>query len=86
MRVQETLYSIRWVYERDSFTSDELDSILTKSGLKSKERQLIIRRGLMWGYIVTQNYGIKIVDINKAVRTRTLHHGRHGKTRPRKRD
>ena len=37
----------------------------------------------MWGYLVKSscdpNPNYIVVDIDKAVRTRTLHHGRHGK-------
>ena len=81
-QIQEVVYSIRDVYERRIFTTAEFSSILIGSGFKSKERSLIIRRSLMWGYLVkcsnetTLIY--KIVDIDKAVRTRTLHKGRHG--------
>ena len=85
--IQEVIYSIREVYERDWFTSAELSSILMASGFKGKERMLIIRRSLMWGYIircsVDEIHSFRIVDINKAVRTRTLHHGRHGKAQSR---
>ncbi len=82
-QIQEVIYSIREVYECSNFTIDEFTTILIGAGFKSKERSLIIRRSLMWGYIIkiqcyeTLNY--KIVDIDKAKRTHTLHHGRHRK-------
>ena len=89
-QIQEVIYSIREVYECSNFTIDEFTTILIGAGFKSKERSLIIRRSLMWGYIIkiqcyeTLNY--KIVDIDKAIRTHTLHHGRHRKPQTFKKD
>jgi hypothetical protein len=81
-QIQEVVYSIREVYERNDFTPAEFSAILMDSGFKYKERLLIIRRSLMWGYIIKCSDDIKvnyrIVDIDRVVRTRTLHHGRHG--------
>ena len=83
-QIQEVIYSISSVYERTDYETDELSAILLKCGFMSKERSLIIKRSIMWGYLVrcsnetTLIY--KIVDIDKAIRTRTLHHGRHGKS------
>lgn len=83
-QIQEVVYSIRDVYERRIFTTAEFTSILIGSGFKSKERSLIIRRSLMWGYIIKcpsdTTLCYEIIDMNDAVRTRTLHHGRHGKS------
>ena len=89
-QIQEVIYSIREIYERNDFTSAEFSSILISSGFKYKERILIIRRSLMWGYIIKYSHGMmvcyKIVDIDRVVRTRTLHHGRHGKLQTKNKD
>ena len=86
--IEELVYSIREIYERSNFTSVEFSAIIKECGFSARELSLIVKRSLMWGYIIkcscqsTPSY--EIVDIDKAVRTRTLHHGRHGKTQTRK--
>lgn len=64
---------------------DDFSSKLNGIGFKSHERSLIISRSLMWGYIIkvlcNETLHYRIVDIDKYVRTRSLHRGIHGKNK-----